>query len=102
MARVATKLSPTKSGGFSARKRIPADVQAEYERLYGLRCEERFNSGHVGVILARQKHREWLTTIEGRIATIRAERSGEGRPLTPQQARGLAGDWYQQLQLLKA
>jgi hypothetical protein len=34
MPRVATKLSPTKSGGWFARKRIPADVQDDYEKLY--------------------------------------------------------------------
>ena len=31
----------------------------------------------------------------GRIATIRAERNGEGIALTPQQARALAGEWYE-------
>ena len=43
MPRVATKLTPTKSGGFTARKRIPEDTQDEYERLFGLRWEERLS-----------------------------------------------------------
>ena len=77
MPRVTTKLSPNKSGGFSARKRLPKDVQTDYERLYGIRWEERFNSGIVPFALAKAKHREWLSEIEGRIANIRAERSGD-------------------------
>ena len=95
MPRVANKLTPTKSGGFVARKRIPADVQVEYRRLFGLAWEERLNTGaEVPVSLARAKEREWRTEIENRIQNIRAERKGVGRSLTPQQARGLAGAWY--------
>ena len=94
MARVATKLSPTHGGGFSARKRIPLDVRSEYAKLYGRSSEEWFNSGPVTALIARAKCRDWLTEIEGRIATIRAERNGQGRPLTPMQARALAGEWY--------
>jgi integrase len=94
MVRVATKLERTASGGFTARKRIPEDAQETYERLYGRRWEERFNSGPVSIGLARQKHREWLNEIEARITNIRAERNGEGRTLTPKEARGLAGEWY--------
>jgi integrase len=94
MARVATKLTPTAQGGFSGRKRIPADVQDEYQKLYGKRHEERFNSGAVPAALARKKHREWLSEIEARIENIRAERKGAGRTLTPMQARALSADWY--------
>ena len=94
MVRVATKLTPAKSGGFTARKRIPVDVQDAYKRLYGKRCEERFNSGPASLSLATAKMREWLTERENRITNIRAERNGEGRTLTPRQARGLAGEWY--------
>jgi len=35
MPRVATKLTPTHEGGFTARKVIPADVRDEYAKLYG-------------------------------------------------------------------
>jgi integrase len=97
MARVETKLSPTADGGFSARKRIPADVREEYGRLFGRgapQWEAWFNSGPIPVGLARAKHREWLNDIEARIANIRAERKGEGRTLSPMQARALAGEWY--------
>jgi integrase len=95
MPRVATKLSTNRDGSFSARKRIPEDVQSEYERLYGVRCEARFNS-RTGVtpVLARAMEREWRSEIEARIASIRAERKGGGRMLTPKEARTWAGEWY--------
>ena len=95
MPRVATKLTPTKGGGFTARKRIPEDVQNEYERLHGVRWEARLSiAPGTPIVQARALHREWLTEIEGRIANIRAEKKGEGRLLTPKDARALAGEWY--------
>ena len=94
MARVETKLMPTANGGFTARKRLPADVREDYDRLYGVKWEAWFNSGPVPIGLARAKHREWLSDVEARIANIRAERSGGGRTLSPMQARALAGEWY--------
>jgi integrase len=95
MPRVATKLTPTKSGGLLGRKRIPEDVQSEYARLYGMRWEERFVlPPGTPVMPARAKHREWLTEIESRIANIRAQRNGKGQSLSPKDARALAGEWY--------
>jgi hypothetical protein len=95
MPRVATKLTPTKGGGFTARKRIPEDVQADYERLYGVRWETRLSIAPATPILhARAQHREWLSEIEARIANIRSEKKGEGRLLMPKDARALAGEWY--------
>jgi integrase len=87
-------MTPTAEGGFSARKRIPEDVQDGYETLYGLRWEERFNSGPVPLSLAREKLTDWFNDVEGRIKNIRAEQKGEGRTLTPMQARALSGEWY--------
>jgi hypothetical protein len=95
MARVATKLTPTKGGGFTARKRIPEDVQADYLERYGVRWEARLSlDPGTPILLARAKHREWLSEIESRVANIRAEKKGEGRLLTPKDARALAGEWY--------
>jgi integrase len=95
MPRVATKLAPTQRGGFVARKRIPADAQDEYARLYNVRWEARFNvPPGTQIIVARAKHREWLTEIESRIANIRAQLNGQGRSLSPKDARALAGEWY--------
>jgi integrase len=94
MARVATKLEPTKDGGWKARKRIPEDAQDAYERLYGVRWEARFRCGPTTAVAARAKHREWLSEIEARIANIRAESRGEGSTLTAKLARALSGEWY--------
>ena len=94
MPRLATKLAPTNKGGFIARKVIPFDVRDEYAKLYGQRTEERLNTGPLPISLARAKHREWSSEIEARIANIRAARKGEGRTLTPKEARSLAGEWY--------
>lgn len=94
MPKIATKLTPAARGGFVARKVIPADVRDDYAKLYGQRTEERLNTGAMPILLARAKHREWSSEIEARIANIRAGRQGEGRTLTPKDARGLAGDWY--------
>jgi integrase len=95
MPRVASKLAPTKAGGFAARKRIPEDVQDDHERLYGVRWEARLNiAPGTPIVQARALHREWLTEIESRIANIRAAQKGEGRLLMPKDARALAGEWY--------
>jgi integrase len=95
MARVALpKMTPTAEGGWTARKRIPADVQDAYEKVYRVRWEERFNSGAVPLPLAREKLTAWTNDMEARIKNIRAEQKGEGRTLSPMQARALAGDWY--------
>ena len=94
MPRVATKLTPTKSGGWFARKRIPEDVQDAYAKLYGVHWEERLTLGPMAPGKARASHRDWLNEIEARIANVRAERKGDGQTLTPKQARALSGAWY--------
>jgi hypothetical protein len=95
MPRVANKLALNKSGCFVARKRIPEDVQSEYERLYGVKWEARFTAAPgTPLRLAQAQCREWLTQVEARIANIRADRSGQGQALTPKDARALAGEWY--------
>ncbi len=94
MPRIGTKLATSRNGGFIARKVIPHDVRDEYAKLYGQRTEERINTGPIPLSLARAKHREWSSEIEARIANIRAEQRGEGRTVTPKQARALAGEWY--------
>jgi integrase len=94
MPHVATKLSPTKSGGWRARKRIPADVQDTYATLRSVRWEERLTLEAMPIDRARLKLREWENDIDARIINIRAERKGEGQTLTPKQARALSGEWY--------
>lgn len=92
MPRVATKLSPTKSGGWFARKRIPKDIQDAYEKLYGIRWEERLTLEPMASTNAKARVRDWQNEIEAHVANIRAEREGDGQ--TPMQARALSGEWY--------
>jgi hypothetical protein len=78
MARVATKLTPTQSGGFTARKRIPGDVQAEYQERYGVKWEARLTiEPGTPILLARAKHREWLSELESRVANLRAKKKAK-------------------------
>ena len=89
------KLRQDTKGNYSARKRLPADVREEYGRRYGQRLEAKFFApASKGADDAKQSFRDWETEVAGRIAAIRAERTGEGVALTPQQARALAGEWY--------
>ena len=75
-------------GNFSARKRLPADVQDEYGRRYGQRFEAKFfAAASKGVAKAKQEFRDWETEVAGR-------RTGESATLSIQQARALAGEWY--------
>ena len=70
-------------------------MREEYGRLYGARYEAKFYApASTKKHEASQQYREWLNEVEGRIAAIRAARDGTGQSLTPQQARKLAGEWY--------
>jgi integrase len=94
MLRVDIKLYSKRTGGFSARKRIPKDVRSEYSRLHGKSSEEWFSTGPVGLAEAKRKVQEWSAEIETRIANIRATRTGDGQSLSRKQALALAGEWY--------
>jgi hypothetical protein len=58
-------------------------VEAKFFRKAGTKPE-----------IARREFNEWLAEVEGQIANIRAQRTGEGLELTRRQARALAGEWY--------
>jgi integrase len=89
------RLRQDERGNFSARKRLPDDVRAEYGRRYGARFEAKFSApAKLGSHEAKQKFREWDAEVTARINAIRAARNGEGIALTPVQARALAGEWY--------
>ncbi|MET3906251.1 hypothetical protein ABID59_000572 [Bradyrhizobium sp. S3.3.6] len=88
-------LVAVKGGGFVARKGIPADVRDDYARLYVVRWEAQLRiPAGVPSAFAKTQYSEWLAEIETRIATLRAQRNGEGQPLTKVNAIGLAGRWY--------
>jgi hypothetical protein len=70
-------------------------VGEEYARLYGPSLEAKFSApASTKAHLAKQLFGEWLAEVEARIAAIRAQRTGEGIALSRQQARALAGEWY--------
>lgn len=82
-------------GRWFARKGIPVDVREEYQRLYGVKRE-----AHLKLPADTPRHEaktrlgEWEAEVETRIATLRAQRNGEGQPLTKLNAIALAGRWY--------
>jgi hypothetical protein len=85
----------SKGGEWFARKGIPADIRDEYERLYGLRWEAQLRlPGDTAKHEAKKQLAEWTAEIETRIAALRAQRNGEGQPLTKLNAVALAGRWY--------
>jgi integrase len=94
MPRVVIKISPKRSGGWTARKRIPKDVSAEYSRLYGQSSEAWFSVGPMQAGDARREAHEWAAEVEARIKNIRAARTGVGQSLTRKEALALAGVWY--------
>jgi integrase len=90
------KLRQDSNGNYIARKRLPDDVRDEYGQRHGARYEAKFSApATLGAHVAKQKFREWDAEVTARIDAIRAERKGEGITLTRQQARALAGEWYQ-------
>ncbi len=89
------KLRQNSAGNYTARKRLPRDVQEEYGRLYGAHVEAKFSApASVGLDVAKQQFRDWETEVANRIANIRAVQRGTGIDLTRKDALGLAGEWY--------
>ncbi|WP_445217748.1 tyrosine-type recombinase/integrase [Bradyrhizobium sp. Pa8] len=88
-------LNRAADGRWFARKGIPQDVREDYQRLYGHKRE-----AHLKLPAGTPKHEakarlgEWEAEVETRIATLRAQRNGEGQPLTKLNAIALAGRWY--------
>jgi integrase len=95
MALRMVSLNPVAGGRLMARKGIPADVRDEYARLYGVRREAQLKLP-ADTPRHEQKARlgEWEAEIETRIETLRAQKRGEGQPLTKLNAIALSGRWY--------
>ena len=90
-------VTPTKdrNGNYRVRKRLPNDVREEYGRLYGPRFEAKtLRPSQQESARSQAACCRVAAEVEARIAAIRAERKGEGIALTRQQARALAGEWY--------
>jgi integrase len=88
------KLVQTSAGGWFARKRLPKDVQGSYASVWGVRHEAFFRVGPMPRTTALVRFQTWLAEIANRIEAIRAEHRGEGRVLSPKDARALSGEWY--------
>jgi len=88
-------LKRTPTGGYKARKGIPADVRDNYQRLYGQRREAVFSrpSG-MPAAQAKTEFSEWVAREESRIESLRKRARGEGISLTRKEALGLSGEWY--------
>jgi hypothetical protein len=89
------RLRKDSRGNYIARKRLPDDVREEYGLQYGQSFEAKFYaSASTKRQDAERQFYEWEAETNARIGAIRAQRTGEGTPLTRQQARALAGEWY--------
>jgi hypothetical protein len=88
-------LGRAKDGRWFARKAIPADVREEYARRFGVRREAQLKlSAETTRPAAKVQLDEWVAEIETRIETLRADKRGDGQPLTRLNAIALAGRWY--------
>jgi integrase len=83
-----------KSGDWTARKVIPRDVKADYERVYGVRSEALFRVRASSQSEAKRLYGDWIAEVESRIHTFRSARTGLGRTLSQKEATALAGEWY--------
>jgi hypothetical protein len=88
-------LNRASDGRWFARKGIPKDVREDYQRLYGHKREAQLKlPADTPKHEAKARLGEWEAEVETRIATLRAQRNGEGQPLTKLNAIALAGRWY--------
>jgi hypothetical protein len=88
-------MTRAKSGAYSVRKAIPADVRDEYERPYGQRWEATLTlPATMRPQEAKAAQAKFLATVETRIKAIRDANAGRTRSLNERGALALAGEWY--------
>lgn len=89
------KLTRTRTGRWTARKVIPADVR----EAYGKREDKPTWPASLTPGQARAEFGAWLLAIEERIAALRSTGyfSSPGIALSQRQSRALAGKWYNEL-----
>lgn len=90
MAFAMVGLKRTKTGLWSARKEIPADVRESY----GKREEKRTWPSELSQGQAKAELAAWLLPIEERIALLRSSATQKPIALSRRQSRALAGEWY--------
>jgi integrase len=83
-------LKRTGTGLWTARKAIPADVRD----AYGKREEKKTWPAELSQGQAKAEYSAWLTTVEDRIALLRAGAAAAPAHFTKRQCRALAGEWY--------
>lgn len=93
MAFAMVGLKRSRTGLWTARKEIPADVRA----AYGKREEKKSWPAVLTAGQAKAELAAWLIPIEERIAALRAMVGQAPLRLSPRQARALAGEWYKAL-----
>jgi integrase len=82
-------------GNYTARRKLPLDVRAEYGQRFGQHYEAKFfRPASTERREAQRQFNEWSAEVDGNIIAIRARRDGIGLSLTPAEARRLAGEWY--------
>ncbi|MEA1619213.1 tyrosine-type recombinase/integrase [Erythrobacter sp. T5W1-R] len=90
MAFAMVGLKRSKTGLWTARKEIPADVRA----AYGKREEKKSWPAELTAGQAKAELASWLIPIEERIALLRASADQTAVTLSQRQSRALAGEWY--------
>ncbi|MCL9998069.1 MAG: hypothetical protein NBV68_01690 [Erythrobacter sp.] len=90
MAFAMVGLKRSKTGLWTARKEIPADVRA----AYGKREEKKSWPAELTAGQAKAELAAWLIPVEERIAALRAMAGQTPVTLSKRQARAIAGEWY--------
>lgn len=90
MAFAMVGLKRSKTGLWTARKEIPADVRA----AYGKREEKKSWAAELTAGQAKAELASWLIPIEERITALRAMAGQSPVTLSQRQSRALAGEWY--------
>lgn len=83
-------LRRTRTGLWTARKVVPADIRASY----GKREEKRTWPANLSAGQAKAELAQWLVPIEERIATLRALAAQTPLSLSKRHSRALAAEWY--------
>lgn len=92
MALRMAKLSRTRTGLWTTRKVIPADIRA----AYGKREDKPTWPASLNHTQARAEFAAWLLAVEDRIAALRSTERHEPLSLSQRHSRALAGRWYRE------
>jgi integrase len=100
MAFAMVGLKRSRTGLWTARKEIPADIREAYRGPYDGKQKREEKKSWPAELTAGQAKAElaaWLIPIEERIAALRAVAGEAPLTLSQRKARALAGEWYKAL-----